>query len=92
MSDHPSASVTTAPQGPYLLRGPFDLTDAAGNRMRIPAGKSAALCRCGRSSTKPFCDGTHTKTAFDGPEPAPDWALVRFRADAPFTAPPEEAP
>ena len=78
-------SLTTSPNGPYLVRGPLDLTDAAGNTMHIPAGKSAALCRCGRSAAKPFCDGTHSEDGFHHPQAAPAWALQRFAA-----APPEQ--
>ncbi len=51
--------------GPYLVRGPFTLTDADGNEFELPAGSAVALCRCGGSTTKPFCDGTHSKTGFD---------------------------
>ncbi|MBM3357454.1 MAG: hypothetical protein FJY54_06975 [Betaproteobacteria bacterium] len=50
--------------GPYLVRGPCRLRDALGND--LPTGGSYALCRCGNSSKKPFCDGTHKKTGFDG--------------------------
>ncbi len=74
----PVPSLTTSPGGPYLVRGPLEITDAAGNRMHVPAGRSAALCRCGQSDTKPFCDGTHTSADFSGPEPAPEWARKRF--------------
>jgi CDGSH-type Zn-finger protein len=47
--------------GPYLIDGDFKLVDAAGNE--IPIAKRA-LCRCGASTTKPFCDGTHSKIGF----------------------------
>ena len=76
-------SLTTAANGPYLVRGPLDLVDAAGNAMHIPAGKSAALCRCGTSASKPFCDGSHAGAAFHHPEAAPSWALDRFCASGP---------
>ena len=49
--------------GPLIVEGDFTLTDAAGND--IPVLKKA-LCRCGGSTTKPFCDGTHSKIGFQG--------------------------
>ena len=49
--------------GPYLVDGDFKLTDMNGNE--IPIAKRA-LCRCGGSSMKPFCDGTHSKIGFQG--------------------------
>jgi CDGSH-type Zn-finger protein len=49
--------------GPYIVEGEFTLTDAAGNPVAV---KKAALCRCGGSTTKPFCDGTHSKIGFQG--------------------------
>jgi 3-phenylpropionate/trans-cinnamate dioxygenase ferredoxin subunit len=52
--------------GPYLVAGPIALSDADGNAIEIPAGRtSVALCRCGASVTKPYCDGTHSKIGFD---------------------------
>jgi CDGSH-type Zn-finger protein len=49
--------------GPYVVDGEFTLTDANGNE--IPIVKRA-LCRCGGSTMKPFCDGTHSKIGFQG--------------------------
>jgi CDGSH-type Zn-finger protein len=46
--------------GPYVIRGPVKVVDHLGNELTPPPGKDAiALCRCGRSRTKPFCDGSH---------------------------------
>ena len=51
--------------GPFLVKGPFQLTDAEGKA--IPTkGETVALCRRGQSGTKPFCDGTHKKVGFLG--------------------------
>ena len=47
--------------GPYLVRGDVTLTDADGNSYTVE-GENIALCRCGGSQTKPFCDGSHKKT------------------------------
>ena len=49
--------------GPYIVEGEFRLTDMQGNEIPV---KKAALCRCGGSTTKPFCDGTHSKIGFQG--------------------------
>ena len=45
------------------------IVDAEGNTL-TPRGKALKLCRCGGSSTKPFCDGTHSKIVFKGAEEA----------------------
>jgi CDGSH-type Zn-finger protein/uncharacterized membrane protein YozB (DUF420 family) len=50
--------------GPYRVRGPVRLRDARG--ADVPADGTIALCRCGNSSKKPFCDGTHSAVGFDG--------------------------
>ena len=56
------ATITPTDNGPYLIEGNVMLRDADGNPYRID--DTIALCRCGRSKTKPFCDGTHEKTNF----------------------------
>jgi CDGSH-type Zn-finger protein/uncharacterized membrane protein YozB (DUF420 family) len=58
------ATIEVRRNGPYLVRGPCRLRDGLGND--VPARGTYALCRCGNSSNKPFCDGTHKKTGFDG--------------------------
>jgi CDGSH-type Zn-finger protein len=45
--------------GPIMVEGPAVLLDADDNPIETPAGKAFFLCRCGQSSEKPFCDGTH---------------------------------
>ena len=62
----PTVRVTPYRGGPYLLRGPFVITDQDGNV--IEAGRrTVALCRCGRSRIRPFCDGTHKLIGFEAP-------------------------
>jgi CDGSH-type Zn-finger protein len=56
--------------GPYLVTGRVTLIDSDGNVYELPEGKGLALCRCGRSATKPFCDKTHREIGFEAPERA----------------------
>ncbi len=56
--------------GPYLVTGPVRLVDADGNAYDVAEQKAVALCRCGGSTTKPFCDGTHSRTGFEAAERA----------------------
>ena len=54
--------IVCAVNGPLLVRGPLTVVGSDGGRSR---GTKGALCRCGASSTKPFCDGTHKETGFE---------------------------
>lgn len=58
------------PNGPYLAKGLVKLIDVNGNEIDVSTRKSVALCRCGASATKPFCDGTHGKICFQAAEAA----------------------
>ena len=60
--------ITVKKNGPYIVSGIVDLRDADGNT--YPAKATMALCRCGASTTKPFCDGTHSKIGFQAAEQA----------------------
>lgn len=62
MSDEPTR-ITPYRNGPYLVRGPFTLVDQDGNEIEVNR-RVVALCRCGRSRTRPFCDGTHKAVGF----------------------------
>ncbi|HTA39152.1 MAG TPA: CDGSH iron-sulfur domain-containing protein [Candidatus Acidoferrales bacterium] len=70
MTDEPTtdAVVKVRDSGPYRLSGTFVLTDADGNA--YPVEGVVALCRCGGSQTKPFCDGTHKTNGFAASERA----------------------
>ncbi len=58
--------------GPYVVQGPVTIIDHLGNAFTIPAGKpNVALCRCGQSHSRPFCDGTHRQCGFQAAEAAP---------------------
>lgn len=54
--EHPD--VVLCPGGPMLLRGEYVVADAEGNR-HTTSRPVSAVCRCGRSSDLPWCDGTH---------------------------------
>lgn len=56
-SGEPAATVTVYPDGPLVLRGDFEIRAVDG--AQIDSGRTVALCRCGRSAVKPFCDGSH---------------------------------
>ena len=70
MTEEPTteAVVKVRESGPYRLSGTFVLTDADGNV--YPVDGVTALCRCGDSQTKPFCDGTHKTNGFVATERA----------------------
>ena len=52
--------------GPYRVEGPVKIVDADGNVIDTTGKARISLCRCGGSTTKPFCDGTHSKIGFQG--------------------------
>lgn len=76
------AKIQVTKDGPYLVSGDLPMseqwiaTNAEGESLeyregkRFPRQPQCALCRCGKSANKPFCDGTHVKDHFDGTETA----------------------
>jgi len=82
MEAHDEQKVTVTPNGPYLVEGSVPLSrqtivaDAEGNSVGwhgdgdLEAPSTYALCRCGHSENKPFCDGSHVRVGFDGTETA----------------------
>ncbi|MBA3401601.1 MAG: CDGSH iron-sulfur domain-containing protein [Actinobacteria bacterium] len=57
--------------GPYKVDGPVRVIDSDGNEFVLPKGSAIALCRCGRSRTKPFCDKSHKRFGFVADDCAP---------------------
>jgi len=52
--------------GPLVVEGPITVVDAEGKPLTVPSEKPAvALCRCGNSANKPFCDGSHKAANFE---------------------------
>ncbi len=68
-ADTPGTELELIPceDGPIEARGPLEITAAAGDRLH--RGTRAFLCRCGMSSNKPFCDGSHKGAGFTAPGP-----------------------
>jgi CDGSH-type Zn-finger protein len=62
-------TLTPYQDGPYLLRGPFVLRDQDGKEIAT-SRRIVALCRCGKSRMRPFCDGTHRLVNFHAPSGA----------------------
>lgn len=56
-------------RGPLLVEGDFKLLDADGTELPKYAPR-IALCRCGASARKPFCDGSHNRVGFGADEAA----------------------
>ncbi len=55
--------ITPRKDGPYMVQGPIKLVDHQGKEFQLKDGP-IFLCRCGGSSNKPFCDGTHRRNGF----------------------------
>ena len=55
-------NVKPLPNGPLLFEGPVEICSGTGRT--ITREQTTALCRCGGSANKPFCDGTHTRNGF----------------------------
>ena len=60
------ATITPYRDGPLIVRGDFRLLDQDGGEID-PGRETIALCRCGKSGIKPFCDGSHKRAGFSAP-------------------------
>jgi CDGSH-type Zn-finger protein len=81
-----TVTITVRKDGSYRVEGDFTLLDHDGNVIPTTPGKPVSLCRCGGSTRKPFCDGTHSKIGFRGAEEA-----VRASEAPPVTVNPPES-
>ena len=52
--------------GPYKVPGVYTYRDETGSK-QVTTGQAMALCRCGHSANKPFCDGAHREVGFEAP-------------------------
>ena len=63
-------TISTYENGPFLVTGgDFRVVDSGGGEFAVEK-ETIALCRCGASTKKPFCDGTHSKVGFRAAERA----------------------
>ncbi len=76
MSQTPSIECKS--NGPYLVKGLSELRSSTGSN--LPVQPVVALCRCGGSANKPFCDGTHQRNGFSGVRIATSAVRTDFRA------------
>ena len=63
--------ITISPNGTYRVEAPegsIELVDVNGNQFDLTGKPAFSLCRCGGSTNKPFCDGTHSSIGFQGAE------------------------
>jgi CDGSH-type Zn-finger protein len=58
--------ITPYRDGPLLVRGPVRLKDQDGREIVVERNV-VALCRCGKSRSRPLCDGTHKLSSFRAP-------------------------
>lgn len=70
LTDDPRVQTKVIENGPLQVKGPVELLDHDGNPYDLKGRKTIFLCRCGRSTNKPFCDGTHARTGFAAAERA----------------------
>lgn len=68
MAENQEPVIQVTVNGPYLVKGGLEVRRVDGGVVEAPA--TYALCRCGGSANKPFCDGTHAKNGFEGSETA----------------------
>lgn len=55
----PTVKITVRPNGPFRVEGLISLVDVEGREWDLTGKPAISLCRCGMSSKRPFCDGTH---------------------------------
>ena len=68
-----TVKITVRKNGPYRVEAPegsIELVDADGNQYDLTGKPAFSLCRCGGSTNKPFCDGSHSKIGFQAAEAA----------------------
>jgi CDGSH-type Zn-finger protein len=71
MANDDAVKITPYRDGPLLIRGDFQIVDQQGNEIPNDRG-TVALCRCGKSRMRPFCDGSHKLVEFRAPSQRED--------------------
>ncbi len=71
MTENPAPRITACPDGPLLVRGTVEIVGDDGRAILNPR-RTVALCRCGASAIKPWCDGTHKLVRFTTAERMPE--------------------
>ena len=64
------AKICVRNDGPLRVEGEFELVDAEGHPYGLGGRANIALCRCGHSASKPFCDGSHKTSGFQDAQKA----------------------
>lgn len=70
MADDVAVTIKVNKNGSYMVDGPVRVIDSEGKEYTTTPGKKIYLCRCGASTKKPFCDGTHSRIGFAAAEQA----------------------
>lgn len=65
-----NVTVSILDNGPLILKGEVEVLDGEGKQ--YPQQSPVALCRCGASQNRPFCDGAHSKAGFESAERVPE--------------------
>ena len=64
-----AVTIKVRANGPFLIEGPITVVDHEGNEFPLNSDKpNVALCRCGQSAKRPFCDGSHNRCGFQSAE------------------------
>ncbi len=68
----PATKITINSNGNIRVEGDFEIVDPTGKPFGLAGRTTISLCRCGHSSNKPFCDGSHNRVGFNDPAVARD--------------------
>jgi CDGSH-type Zn-finger protein len=60
-----ATKITVGRDGAFRVEGDFEIVDGDGKPFGLGGRARVALCRCGHSSNRPFCDGSHNRSGFD---------------------------
>ena len=69
--DDPTVTITPTNKGPNIVKGRIKIVTPSGKILQTK--EITALCRCGHSNDKPFCDGSHARVGFSSVEDGPDF-------------------